>query len=465
MWVTISSPMQPPHAVWFGVGTCIIGRGANCHVVIDDPHVSLRHAQLDVAEGGAWLSDLQSTNGTFVDGRRLSAPVWLAFPFAFHIGHSVVRVTSGEPTALSRPPSVRPSTGVTPTPAITTPAAPRDRTNVADAGPEADGDVVATQIDKADRPWYVRGRLIIVGMGAVAGAGLAMLGLWDRLFPTDVEDVATVTSAEVTRYISLSAFAESASGADVSLTPAPAAMAADLVLHAQALPLPAAATVTPLDTGNPQNTGTPTDTSTPNDTDTPNGTATPTHTATPNDTETIDARLTELGNWQLPDNYLNSVVEQLLLDDDYQVPPKVLYALVPQVIDPNDPDGDPLPAEEVAERLAEDLRRVESQDKNGKKDPLGWVVAVNLDVSGLKEVPLLLTWSLDGLDVPENWAVDNVAYRLTPTTDHDTGSVNVWVPDLQKTGQYNVNLKLARESDAIVISQSKPVPLGNQAAG
>ena len=100
----------------------------------------------------------------------------------------------------------------------------------------------------------------------------------------------------------------------------------------------------------------------------------------------------------------------------------------------------------MAKRLAEALSKVEARDTAGKKDPLGWVVAVNLDVTGLKGVPLVLTWSLDGLDVPVSWAADNVAYRLTSTTAHDTGSVEIWVPNLKIAGDYNVNLKLARES-------------------
>jgi hypothetical protein len=118
------------------------------------------------------------------------------------------------------------------------------------------------------------------------------------------------------------------------------------------------------------------------------------------------------------------------------------------------PHGEKLTVGEVASRLATALREVKYVQKEGKKDPLGWVVAVDLDVSGLKGVPLLLTWSLDGLNVPDSWSADRIAYRLTATTAHDNGSIEVWVPDLKKRGSYNVNLKLAYESSGHTLTRA-----------
>jgi hypothetical protein len=65
-------------------------------------------------EPGLGLSDLQSTNGTFVDGRQLSAPVWLTSPSEFHIGETTVRLTADQLAVqprLARSPVV---TGPTP---------------------------------------------------------------------------------------------------------------------------------------------------------------------------------------------------------------------------------------------------------------------------------------------------------------------------------------------------------------
>jgi hypothetical protein len=52
-------------------GGGVIGRSRDAEVVIDDPNVSRRHAELRPS-GGAWtVSDLGSTNGVRVNGRRI----------------------------------------------------------------------------------------------------------------------------------------------------------------------------------------------------------------------------------------------------------------------------------------------------------------------------------------------------------------------------------------------------------
>jgi RNA polymerase sigma factor (sigma-70 family) len=50
-----------------------IGRGAECDIVVDDPHCSRNHAEL-FCENDRWmLRDLSSHNGTAVDGQRLES--------------------------------------------------------------------------------------------------------------------------------------------------------------------------------------------------------------------------------------------------------------------------------------------------------------------------------------------------------------------------------------------------------
>jgi hypothetical protein len=53
------------------IGPCSIGRGAENDVVIDAPGVSRRHAVIGNYSDGAQLSDCNSQNGTFVNGRRV----------------------------------------------------------------------------------------------------------------------------------------------------------------------------------------------------------------------------------------------------------------------------------------------------------------------------------------------------------------------------------------------------------
>ncbi|MBU0512371.1 MAG: FHA domain-containing protein [Chloroflexi bacterium] len=52
----------------------VIGRDINADIVINTAELSRRHARLRLGDGGYILEDLGSTNGTFVNGQRLTAP-------------------------------------------------------------------------------------------------------------------------------------------------------------------------------------------------------------------------------------------------------------------------------------------------------------------------------------------------------------------------------------------------------
>lgn len=50
---------------------CLLGRGRDCDIVFDDASVSKAHARVHLADGAATIEDLDSTNGTLLNGRRL----------------------------------------------------------------------------------------------------------------------------------------------------------------------------------------------------------------------------------------------------------------------------------------------------------------------------------------------------------------------------------------------------------
>jgi putative peptide zinc metalloprotease protein len=52
-----------------------IGRAAGNGLRLDDPTVSRRHAQITLDRGLLWLQDAGSSHGTWLDGRRITAPV------------------------------------------------------------------------------------------------------------------------------------------------------------------------------------------------------------------------------------------------------------------------------------------------------------------------------------------------------------------------------------------------------
>ena len=51
----------------------VIGRSPDVEVVISDSNVSRQHAEVWRTSEGVAIRDLQSTNGTFVNGHRVSA--------------------------------------------------------------------------------------------------------------------------------------------------------------------------------------------------------------------------------------------------------------------------------------------------------------------------------------------------------------------------------------------------------
>ena len=74
--------------------TTLIGRDPECGIWVDVPGVSRRHASIRLTHEGATttavIEDLGSTNGTFVEGRRVSRPVTLADGDTIRIGEETL---------------------------------------------------------------------------------------------------------------------------------------------------------------------------------------------------------------------------------------------------------------------------------------------------------------------------------------------------------------------------------------
>lgn len=69
-----SSSCQPGEA-WQLLPVTTIGRDADNAIVVDDPHVSAHHAELRFERGQWWLRDLDSSNGTRLNGEPVRAVV------------------------------------------------------------------------------------------------------------------------------------------------------------------------------------------------------------------------------------------------------------------------------------------------------------------------------------------------------------------------------------------------------
>jgi pSer/pThr/pTyr-binding forkhead associated (FHA) protein len=70
----------------------LIGRAPSCTLVLDDDYSSSRHARL-YPDGGQWfVEDLGSTNGTFLDSRRVDAPLPVQPGARVKVGTSVLEL-------------------------------------------------------------------------------------------------------------------------------------------------------------------------------------------------------------------------------------------------------------------------------------------------------------------------------------------------------------------------------------
>jgi hypothetical protein len=70
-----------------------VGRGGGCGIVLaDDTYVSTLHARLFQRNGESFVEDLGSTNGTFVNGKRVSAATRLRRGDQVQFGQTVVEV-------------------------------------------------------------------------------------------------------------------------------------------------------------------------------------------------------------------------------------------------------------------------------------------------------------------------------------------------------------------------------------
>ncbi len=68
----------------------IIGRADDCEIVIDNLAVSRHHAIIEKEEGVFTINDLDSNNGTFLNGQRITEPTTLSFGDEIGIGKHVL---------------------------------------------------------------------------------------------------------------------------------------------------------------------------------------------------------------------------------------------------------------------------------------------------------------------------------------------------------------------------------------
>ena len=112
------------------IAELVVGR-ENADLTVNDDEVSRRHLAVRPHEDGVELEDLGSTNGTFVDGARLSAVVVVSSGARVTLGETELEIEIEVPepeidpsaTRLRERPPERDATIVRPSPVAPTPAA------------------------------------------------------------------------------------------------------------------------------------------------------------------------------------------------------------------------------------------------------------------------------------------------------------------------------------------------------
>ncbi|MFJ6198576.1 FHA domain-containing protein [Micromonospora sp. NPDC092111] len=122
----------------------VIGRAPTADIAVADPHLSRRHAEVRLTTAGVTLVDLGSTNGTWLNDRRITGvesltdgdvirlgrtelryfdpglattdPVGLSFAGGIGGGRRDYRPTLPLPTRAAGPPDSRPTTTPVPAP-------------------------------------------------------------------------------------------------------------------------------------------------------------------------------------------------------------------------------------------------------------------------------------------------------------------------------------------------------------
>jgi pSer/pThr/pTyr-binding forkhead associated (FHA) protein len=69
-----------------------VGRAAGCQITLDDTYVSQLHARVFRKEGQLYVEDLGSTNGTYLNRKKVTAPVALRKGDRLQIGRTVMEI-------------------------------------------------------------------------------------------------------------------------------------------------------------------------------------------------------------------------------------------------------------------------------------------------------------------------------------------------------------------------------------
>ena len=90
-YLVVLEGTSPGKRLELGLEPVTIGRGAGKTLVVDDHDVSRLHARVALINGTAIAEDMQSTNGTFVDGEPLVGAAPLKDGSRLQMGGQIIK--------------------------------------------------------------------------------------------------------------------------------------------------------------------------------------------------------------------------------------------------------------------------------------------------------------------------------------------------------------------------------------
>jgi pSer/pThr/pTyr-binding forkhead associated (FHA) protein len=207
--------ITPQGDLELGTGSLLIGRLPECDVLLQDGLVSRMHARISVQQDAVVLEDLHSTNGVYVNGRRVGHSTPLREGDRILIGTTELSLFESRDSSLTR---VRQARRASSSPA---PAAPAPITPLQMMAP-----IISTKPEPPAAAGRLGPRPEQVPSTARADALKMIGGLADRLAATgNVEEAAQVLSGHLRRILK---------GSNAGL-PVPADVAGSAAHHALTL--------------------------------------------------------------------------------------------------------------------------------------------------------------------------------------------------------------------------------------
>ncbi|HSK95541.1 MAG TPA: FHA domain-containing protein [Euzebyales bacterium] len=90
--LVVHFPDGRPRVIELTEEPVLFGRSPSCTVRLDDPYVSDDHARIYKDSSGWMVKDLKSTNGTFLNRVKVTAPAQIAAGDQLGIGKTIVEV-------------------------------------------------------------------------------------------------------------------------------------------------------------------------------------------------------------------------------------------------------------------------------------------------------------------------------------------------------------------------------------